>query len=265
MSVYRIESLSKVNFQNNVTITFRIILRIHAPVNRHKTQDYVIRNYPNALAATHGSWWHGSCAGLSPDEVSWLGKESNPLWLCNSCLDDDVFHHKTEAMFTSLLEYFDTTISSTISDVLPKVIQDSLPKTLTDDVKKAVNNSISFSVIEKKQPKQPVVYSTPGLQFVNTGVREENFIFLQQIEQDSNKVERTKHMGLHPVGNVISIKRLGRSMDPENKEKRLRHPLLMTPYNHHFFNRCFASCHHVQNFDIPVYIKKCLQPDERES
>ena len=67
-------------------------------------------------------------------------------------------------------------ILSLTRDVLPKVIQNSLPKTSTDDVKKAVN-SILFNEIVKKQLKQPVVDPTPELQFVITGVPEENITF----------------------------------------------------------------------------------------
>ena len=71
-------------------------------------------------------------------------------------------------------------------------------------------------------------------------------------------------MGLHPDGNVTSIKRLGRSLNPENTETRLGRPLLVTTSNHHFVTRCFARSHHLQNFDIPVYIKKFVKPDERK-
>ena len=53
-------------------------------------------------------------------------------------------------------------------------------------------------------------------------------------------------------------------MNPENKEKRLRRPLLVTTSNHHFITRCIARSYHLQNFDKPVYIKEFLKQDERE-
>ena len=54
-------------------------------------------------------------------------------------------------------------------------------------------------------------------------------------------------------------------MNPENKEKRLRRPLLVTTtFNDQFLTRCFARSHNLQNFDIPVYIRKFLKPDEKE-
>ena len=49
-----------------------------------------------------GVWFHGfSCAGLSQDDVTVMGRIRGCLWICSLCHNDDVF--TSEAKLNSLI------------------------------------------------------------------------------------------------------------------------------------------------------------------
>ena len=37
-------------------------------------------------------WYHGACASLSEEDVKLIGRIKGCLWLCDSCLNDDIFN-----------------------------------------------------------------------------------------------------------------------------------------------------------------------------
>ena len=180
------------------------------------------------------SWFHGDCVGLSIDSVKWLGTQRNCLWCCYACLDkgDCLIgaSAKTEAKLNSLFNSFSTKVNTSISELIPKAIKDTVPLLLKENVSKAVADSIpSYSdvvggnfVKEKKE-----------MQFVITGSTETGDSYLKQIEKDVDEVNKIlKYMGLSSDGNVSEIRRLGRSHNPANKEKRACRPLLITTSAH---------------------------------
>ena len=176
------------------------------------------------------SWFHSDCVGLSIDSVKWLGTQRNCLWCCDACLDkgDCLIgaSAKTEAKLNLLFNSFSTKVNTSMSELIPKAIKDTVPLLLKENVSKAVADSIpSYSDVvggnfvgEKKE-----------MQFVITDSTETEDSYLKQIEKDVDEVNKIlKHMGLSSDGNVSEIRRLGRSHNPANKEKRACRPLLIT-------------------------------------
>ena len=76
-----------------------------------------------------GEWVHGSCARLSDMDVIWLGKKSNVVWLCDTCVNANKICATpiTEAKLTSILHTFSEKLESNISNLVPKLIKETLP------------------------------------------------------------------------------------------------------------------------------------------
>ena len=72
-------------------------------------------------------------------------------------------------------------------------------------------------------------------------------------------------MGLNGVSNISEIRRLRKSLSPENKEKRTCRPILITTSNPLFPQKCFARCHHLQSFESAVNIKSLLSSKKHQS
>ena len=49
-----------------------------------------------------GVWYHGACAKLSQEDVTLMGRIKGCLWLCDSCLNDDVFN--SEAKYNPIID-----------------------------------------------------------------------------------------------------------------------------------------------------------------
>ena len=169
--------------------------------------------------------------------------------------------HQQKPKLNSLFNSFSTKVNTSISELIPKAIKDTVPLLLKENVSKAVADSIpSHSdvvggnfVKEKKE-----------MQFVITGSTETEHSYLKQIEKAVDEVNKIlKHMGLSSDGNVSEIRRLGRSHNPANKEKRACRPLLITTSNPLFLKQCFARSYHLQSYQNAVYIKKFLSSQER--
>ena len=110
-----------------------------------------------------------------------------------------------------------------------------------------------------------VLPQSTELQFVITGVPENDPTFFKQIENDSKLVdEAVRQLGLQPSGNINSIKRLGKRLNLESKQPRKCHPLLITTTNRHFMNNCFARSHYLQSFHTPVYVKEFPSVEDRK-
>ena len=79
---------------------------------------------PSGIACDScGVWYHGcSCAGLSQDDVTVMGRIRGCLWICSVCHNDDVF--TSEAKLNSLIAKKEFKISG-------KSIQNSLDEIKT--------------------------------------------------------------------------------------------------------------------------------------
>ena len=214
------------------------------------------------------SWVHGSCAGLSSDEIVWLGEKPNIQWNCDVCLptaNEEAVSSLTEAKLNSILSDFQVTIKNSVSEIVPGLNKNALPD-MNENVKEAVTSSLpSYRAIvlnAKKPPSEP--------QFIITGIPEKEEKYFKQVEEDTKMVDDIiQHMGLRTEGNINAIRRLGKiskteeSDKGENSSSRCR-PILVTATNPLFMNHCFARSHHLQTFDYRVYIKKLLSSADRQ-
>ena len=212
-------------------------------------------------------WFHGTCAHLSEEEVKWLGAKRNCVWLCDSCVEqnDNIFtSSKTEAKLNGLFDSLSNKITSLIAELIPKAVKESVTSHLYDDVKKAVNDTLP-SYADISSGRSNAQYKNPDLQFIINCVTESEDSYLKQNEKDSMEVKNIiSHIGLACDGNVTGVRRLGKKVNPLNKQKRNRRPILITTSNPLFLQNCFARSHHLQNFVKPVYIKKFLTSSERQ-
>ena len=215
-----------------------------------------------------GKWVHGPCVGLSIDDVRWLGTKANLQWLCDNCLQrGDKSTICTEAKLDALFNDLSDKINTTVTNLVPKLISEVIPG-VNENVKEAVTKSLpSYSDIVSGSKK-----SLPNteLQFVITGIPENESSYFKQIENDSIEIDGImQHMGLHPENNITAIRRLGKitkSSPNELASDRPRcRPLLVTTSNDRFLNNCFARSHYLQNYINRVYIKKFLSHSDRQT
>ena len=151
-----------------------------------------------------------------------------------------------------------------MKQLLPKNLSDTLPTALTENVQKAVTDSLQ-SYRDALQKESTHVKQSTDLQFVINGVPENESSYLKQLDAHSKVVdEAVQHIGLHPSGNLSSVRCLGKRLNPESNQPRKYCPLLITSNNSQFMNNCFARSHHLQDFRLPIYVKKLISADERK-
>ena len=214
------------------------------------------------------SWVHGGCVNLSVTDVEWLGSKPNCLWVCNSCVNNEVFTNNSEDKLTSLFDSFTSKIKTSVAELIPKAIDESLPKVIIE-----LNEKVKTAVVDSLPSYKDVVTgknlnkSAPSseLNFVLTGASESGSTYFEQLEHDSESVNKILgHMGLKTEGNVTAVRRLGKKINPANNTPRSCRPLLISTSNSHFLQNCFARSHYLKTYTDPVYVKKFLTPTERK-
>ena len=111
-----------------------------------------------------GVWYHGcSCAGLSQDDVTVMGRIRRCLWICSVCHNDDVF--TSEAKLNSLIAKKEFKISV-------KSIQNSL-----DEIKTKLEPT-------HKVPKTPPSGETTCREILISGLVEDKSDFHSSFEAD---------------------------------------------------------------------------------
>ena len=214
------------------------------------------------------SWVHGGCVNLSVTDVEWLGSKPNCLWVCNSCVNNEVFTNNSEDKLTSLFDSFTSKIKTSVAELIPKAIDESLPKVIIE-----LNEKVKTAVVDSLPSYKDVVTgknlnkSAPSseLNFVLTGASESGSTYFEQLEHDSESVNKILgHMGLKTEGNVTAVRRLGKKINPANNIPRSCRPLLISTSNSHFLQNCFARSHYLKTYTDPVYVKKFLTPTERK-
>ena len=104
------------------------------------------------------------------------------------------------------------------------------------------------------------------MQCVFTGSNDTEDTYLKQAEKNAEDVNKIfNHMGLSGEGNISEIRRLGSSLNPENKEKQTCRAILKIFSNTPFLQKCFARDHHLQSYKIAVFFKKFLPSIECQS
>ena len=102
------------------------------------------------------------------------------------------------------------------------------------------------------------------MKLIVTGVPESGDSTNSRIDNDFTEIDSIlNHIGLKADGNVVSFRRLGKSMS-QCEERRKCRPLVLTCESHHFLSRCFARNFQLQDNKHPVYLKKFLSSSERE-
>ena len=162
-------------------------------------------------------------------------------------------------LFDSLSNKF-----TSIAQLIPKAVKEFFTIHLYDDVNKAVNGTVP-SYADISSGRSITQNKNPDVQFIINGVTEFEDSYLKQIEKDSMEFKIIiLHMGLACDGNVRGVRRLGKKVNPPNKQKRNCRPILTTTSNPVFLQNCFASCHYLQNFVKPLYLKKFWSSGERQ-
>ena len=152
----------------------------------------------------------------------WLGAKRNCVWFCESCVQqiDNIFtSSKTEAKLNGLFDSLSNKLISSIAELIPKAVKESNTSHLYDNVEKAINETLP-SYADISSGRSNAQYKNPDLQFIINGVTESEDSYLKQIEKDSMEVKnKISHMGLDCDGNVTGVRRLGKKVNPLNKQK----------------------------------------------
>ena len=189
------------------------------------------------------------------------------MWLCDSCVehnDNIVTSSKTEAKLNGLFDSLSKKFTSSIAEIIPKAVKESITSHLYHDLKKAVSDTIP-SYADISSGRSINQNKDPDLKFIMNGGTESEDSYLKHIEKHSVEVKNIiSHMGLACDGNVTSVRRLGKKVNPLNKQKRNYRPIIITTSNPLLRQNCFARSHYLQNFVKPVYINKFLTSSERQ-
>ena len=103
-----------------------------------------------------------------------------------------------------------------------------------------------------------------SMKLIVTGIPESGDSTNSRFENDFTELNGIlNHIGFKADGNVVSFRRLGKSMSQCGERRKCRR-LLITCESPHFLSRCFARCFKLQNNKHPVYLKKFLSSSERE-
>ena len=103
------------------------------------------------------------------------------------------------------------------------------------------------------------------MKLIVTGVRESGDSTHGRIDNDFTEeiYGILNHIGLEADGNVVSFRRLGKSMS-QSGERRKCWPLLITCESPQILSRCFARSFKLQDYKHPVYLKEFLSSSKRE-
>ena len=147
------------------------------------------------------TWYHGTCVGLSEQDVTTLGRISGCLWMCKACLDDNVFN--SEAKYTS-------------------VITNQTVKNHEKHSKHPWWNE-SHSKNPFRTRKKSKTHSAISREIVITGLMEEKGDEHSLIEADNNKLQDVLKYLDNSNFNIENTRRLGQY----KKESTRPRPLLV--------------------------------------
>ena len=185
-------------------------------------------------------WFHGSCAGLSKDDVSAMGRISGCLWICTSCRNDDVF--QSEAKLTSL---------SATKEI--KISVNSIQNSLIE-IKKSVLEPLK--VATKAHPSGD---STTSREILISGLVEQKGDFHSSFEADDSKLQEVfQHIG-EPTLSIEATRRLGRPQRDSNRPR----PLLIRFTSEWDARKCLSKGYKLKTYNAPVYISKSLNKEEQ--
>ena len=107
-------------------------------------------------------------------------------------------------------------------------------------------------------------YRDNSMKFIVTAIPESGESTNGRIDDYIAKIDDIlDRIGSKVDGNVVSFRRLGKSMSQSGERRKCR-PLLITCENPHLLSRSFARCFKLQDNKHPVYLKKFLSSSELE-
>ena len=169
-------------------------------------------------------WFHGSCAGLSKDDVAAMGRISGCLWICTSCRNDDVF--QSEAKLTSL---------SATKEI--KISVNSIQNSLIE-IKKSVLEPLKVAT---KAP--PSGDSTTFREILISRLVEQKGDFHSSFEADDSKLQEVfQHIG-EPTLSIEATRRLGRPQRDSNRPR----PLLIRFTSEWDARKCLSKGYKLKN------------------
>ena len=119
------------------------------------------------------TWYHGTCVGLSEQDITTLGRTSGCLWMCDACLDDNIFN--SEAKYTSVIT--NRTVENTMENIQNTL--DEMKATLKTPLEPGNSESAISREIQSAISRKSVI---PGLM-------EEKDDAHSLIEADNNKLQ----------------------------------------------------------------------------
>ena len=195
---------------------------------------------PSGIACDScGVWYHGcSCAGLSQDDVTVMGRIRGCLWICCVCHNDDVF--TSEAKLNSLIAKKEFKISV-------KSIQNSL-----DEIKTKLEPT-------HKVPKAPPSGETTCREILISGLVEDKGDFHSSFEADDFKLKEVfQHIG-EPMLSIETTRRLGR---PQRDSKRPR-PLLVRFTSEWDARKSLSKAYKLKSYPVQLYFSKSLNKEDQ--
>ena len=184
------------------------------------------------------TWYHGTCVGLSEQDVSTLGRISGCLWMCNACLDDNVFN--SEAKYTSVIT--NQTVKNTM-----KNIQNTL-----DEMKATLKTPLEPGKSHETQ-------SAISREIVITGLMEEKGDAHSLIEADNNKLQDVLKYLDNSNFNIENTRRLGQY----KKESTGPRPLLVRFSSEWNVRKCLSRAYKLKNFPSKIFISNSLSKDDQ--
>ena len=174
------------------------------------------------------TWYHGTRVGLSEQDVTTLGRISGCLWMCNACLDDNVFN--SEAKYTSVIT--NQTVKNTM-----KNIQNTL-----DEMKATLKTPLEPGKSHETQ-------SAISREIVITGLMKEKGVAHSLIEADKNKLQDV-------------LKYLDNSNF--NIENSTRPRLLLVRFSSEWdVRKCLSRAYKLKNYPSKIFISKSLSKDDQ--
>ena len=185
-----------------------------------------------------GVWYHGACAKLSQEDVTLMGRIKGCLWLCDSCLNDDVFN--SEAKYNPIVD-------AKIMKNGMKTIQNSLT-----EIKSALRPSPEPVKIKDNE-------NTLSREVIINGIVEEKGTFNSTFEADNCKLQNVfDHMEETSL-KIDSTRRLGK---PKGDMSRPR-PLLVRFASEWDARKCLSKSYKLKNYHERVFISQSLSKDDQ--
>ena len=211
---------------------------------------------PSGIACDNCSvWYHGcSCAGLSQEDVTVMGRVSGCLWICSSCRDNDAF--KSEVKSNSLLAIKELKISvNSVQNSLTEIKTKLEPAREINKPKDIETDLVKDNKLPPNAPFQLKIdnLAEANVEQVSPGNRASAIL---NHEMDAVN-EVLTHLEESPQ--IMDIKRLGKFV--RNKERP--RAVILTLSSAWDVRKILSKAPKMKNFHKPIFINRMLSPEEK--